>query len=268
VAVPQITGPDAGKDKVLVFMSKVCLGKGFLDIEAKGMALVELTYNPASPPVDKRIQGQVTKADLFGPAHPYGRAAVLGADANTIYTYECGQFDSADWGAHRPCTVGRVAFASRTNPAAWTYWAGSAGDDFTDNSKWTPNSALASAIQSPTGAEVAAPVAAFTLTRDVAHGAYLMVYSPFPGFTDRVVVRVAETPVGPFTDPVTVFLPGCNDKTGGVEYLCYAGTAQPSLSKPGLLGIGYYDQLITPSPKRGQYMTVTVPFRVVLTASP
>ncbi|MCZ7628087.1 MAG: glutamate--tRNA ligase family protein [Microthrixaceae bacterium] len=76
-----------------------------------------------------------------------------------------------------------------------------------------------------------------------------MVYSPFPGFTDRVEVRVAETPVGPFTDPVTVVLPGCHDTTGGVEYLCYAGTAQPSLSEPGLLGIGYYDQLVTPSPE-------------------
>lgn len=264
VAVPQ----SDGTDRVLVFMSKVCLGTGFLEIEGRGMALVELTYNPASPPVDQRIQGQVTKADLFGPAHPYGRAAVLGADGNTIYTYECGQFDSANWAVPRPCTVGRVAFAARTNPANYSYWAGTLGDDFTDDSKWTPNPALATMIQSPTGADVTAPVASFTLTRDATHGAYLVVYSPFPGFTDRVEVRVAETPVGPFTDPVTVFLPGCNDTTGGVQYLCYAGTAQPSLSTPGLLGIGYYDQLITPSPRRGQYMTVTVAFTVVLTASP
>lgn len=264
VAIPQSNGTD----RILVFMSKVCVGSGFLQIEGMGMALVELTYDPASPPVDQRIAGQVTKADLFGPAHPYGRAAVLGEDGDTIYTYECGQFDSANAALPRPCTVGRVAFADRTDPGDWTYWAGAPGDDYTDNLNWTSNPALAVGIPSPTGADVVAPVAAFTLTRDAVHGAYLMVYSPFPGFNDRVVVRVAETPVGPFTDPVTVFLPGCNETSGGVEYFCYAGTVQPSLSQPGLLGIGYYDQLITPSPRRGQYMTVTVPFTVVLTASP
>jgi hypothetical protein len=257
-----------GTDRILVFMSKVCLGNSFLEIEAKGMALVEVTYDPLNKPVDTQITGTVTVQDLFGPAHPYGRAAVLGPDGNMIYTYECGQFDAANWALPRPCTVGRVAFAARTDPGAWSYWAGSVGDDFNDASKWTSNSAVASAIQSPTGAEVAAPVAAFTLTRDAVHDAYLMVYSPFPGFTDRVVVRVAETPVGPFTDPVTVFLPGCNEYTGGVHFLCYAGTAQPSLSQPGLLGIGYFDQLITPSPKRGQYMAVNVPFTVFLTATP
>lgn len=264
VAVPQADG----NDRVLVFMSKVCLGTSFLDIQAKGMALVELTYDPQSPPVDQRIQGTVTKADLFGVAHPYGRAAVLGEDGDTIYTYECGQFDSANWAAPRPCTVGRVPFASRTNPGSWTYWTGTAGDDFADEAYWSANQALATGVESPTGSTVAAPVSAFTITRDAVHGVYVMVYSPFPGFTDRVEVRVAETPVGPFTDPVTVVLPGCHDTTGGVEYLCYAGTAQPSLSKPGLLGIGYYDQLVTPSPKRGQYMVVTVAFTAVLTASP
>lgn len=262
VAVPRADGTD----RVLVFMSKVCLGTGFLDIEPKGIALVEVTYDPRNPPAERRISGTLTKADLFGVAHPYGRAAVLGSDADTIYAYECGQFDSDNWAAPRPCTVGRVPFANRTDPGSWTYWTGSVGDDFADASNWSPNSALATGMRSPTGSDVAAPVAAFTITRDDLHGAYLMVYSPFPGFTDRVEVRVAVTPVGPFTDPVTVVLPGCNDTAGGVEYLCYAGTAQPSLSRPGLLGIGYYDQLITPSPKRGQYMTVTVPFAVVLTA--
>jgi hypothetical protein len=40
------------------------------------------------------------------------------------------------------------------------------------------------------------------------------------------------------------------------------------LSGTGLLGVGYYDQLITASPLRGQYLTVTVPFNVVATPAP
>lgn len=261
VAVPQPNGTD----RILVFMSKVCLGSGFLDIDGRGIALAELTYDPRNRPIDRRIQGQVTQLHLFGPAHPYGRAAVLGPDGS-IYAYECGSFDPAAPFASRPCTVARVPFAGRANAANWRYWAGSLGDGYADDTKWTSNANAATKLESPTGTDVAAPVAAFTLTRDRTHDAYLMVYSPFPGFTDRVEVRVATTPVGPFTDPVTVTLPGCMDTTGGAKYYCYAGTAQPSLSKPGLLGIGYYDQLITPSPKRGQYMAVTVPFTVVVTA--
>lgn len=268
VAVPQTSGPDTGKDKVLVFMSKVCLGNDFLDIEGRGIALAEVTYDPNNKPIDKQIHGDVTALSLFEPAHPYGRAAVLGADNDTLYAYECGRFNPSKPFELRPCTVGRVSFGGRKSAGNWDYWTGSVGDDFTDDTKWLPDATAATRLKSPTGQDVSAPVAAFTLTRDRVHDAYLMVYSPWPGFTDRVEVRVAETPVGPFTDPVTVFLPGCNDKTGGFEYFCYAGTAQPSLSKPGLLGIGYYDQLITPSPKRGQYMAVTVPFRVVITAGP
>ena len=261
VAVPQADGTD----RILVFMSKVCLGDEFLEIEGLGMALVELTYDPGDPPDEERIVGTVTELELFGAEHPYGRAAVLGGDGSTIHTYECGRFDPDDQAAWDSCTVGRVAFAQRADPSAWRFYAG--GDPEADSS-WVADADSAAPIESPTGSEVTAPVAAFNIKADPSHGAYVMVYSPWPGFTDRVEVRVATTPVGPFTDPVTVVLPGCEETTGGVTYLCYAGTAQPALSESGLLGIGYYDQLVTTSPLRGQYMTVTVPFSVVLTGAP
>jgi hypothetical protein len=261
VAVPQ---PD-GTDRVLVFMSKVCLGTEFLQIQPMGMALAEVTYDPADKPVDARIQGSVTQPNLFGVTDPYGRGSVLDADDDTIYTYQCGRFrpeDQSDWG---PCNVGRVAFADRTEISEWEFWS---GGDWTDPANWSPVEASAAPIVSTIGTDVTPPVASFTLTYDDAHDAWLMVYSPWPGFTDRVEVRVAESPVGPFTDPVTVFLPGCGETSNGVTYRCYAGTAQPKLSGPGLLGVGYYDQLITAAPLRGQYMTVTVPFSVVATPGP
>ena len=103
-----------------------------------------------------------------------------------------------------------------------------------------------------------------TVSYDAVHGAYVMAYSPWPGFTDRIFVRVATSPQGPWTDPVQINLPGCAETIGSGGYYCYAGTTQPQLSQPGLLGLGYYDQLVAVAPNRGQYLTITVPFTVVI----
>ncbi len=256
------------QDRVLVFMSKVCLGNQFLQIEGRGMALAEYVYDRNAKPVNKEIRGTISAPALFGADKPYGRGAVMSADNSTIYTYQCGRFDGSKPGggtAWGPCTVGRVAVGSRTTSSAWRYWN---GGDWTAASSWVSNAASAAPMTTPTGNGVTIPVSAFTLTYDDVHGAYLMVYSPWPGFTDRVEVRVATSPAGPWTEPVDVFLPGCNDISGGVQYLCYAGTAQPKLSSTGLLGLGYYDQRVEVSGTRGQYITVTVPFSVLLTPGP
>jgi hypothetical protein len=115
-----------------------------------------------------------------------------------------------------------------------------------------------------------APVASFTTRYDASTGLYVMVYSPWPAFTDQVVVRFATSPTGPWTAPVQAFLPGCHDSIAGTGYWCYAGTAQPqfsvgSVTAPdgGLLGIGYYDQLVG-LPKHGAYEVATVPISVVV----
>ncbi|HKY16894.1 MAG TPA: hypothetical protein VJM33_18350, partial [Microthrixaceae bacterium] len=108
------------------------------------------------------------------------------------------------------------------------------------------------------------PVASLSVTYDDVHDLYVMVYSPWPGFTDRVIVRAAVSPEGPWTPPMEVVLPGCVDSVGGRGFYCYAGSAQPQFSSPGLLGVGYYDQLIALSPERGGYLVVTVPFNVLL----
>jgi hypothetical protein len=119
-------------------------------------------------------------------------------------------------------------------------------------------------IQGSTGgSDPKAPVASATVSWDQVHGVYVMAYSPWPGFTDRIFVRVAESPQGPWSDAVEVKLPGCEDTVGRDGYFCYAGTVQPQLSSPGRLGLGYYDQLVAVGPNRGQYLTVTVPFTVV-----
>jgi hypothetical protein len=255
VAVPQ---PDGHTDRVVVFMSKVCLGDQFLEIVAKGMAVVETTYDDRVAHVDVPITGVVTQGDLALPAAAWGRGALLAGEH--VYAYHCGVFDPPQWG---PCRVARVTPASITTTSAWRYWN---GGSWSSEASWVSDPGSAAEMTAPDGIDgISMPVSAFTVAHDEQHDAYVMVYSPWPGFTDRVHVRVATTPVGPWTAPVEVFLPGCNDTNGGVQYLCYAGTAQPKLDQAGLLGLGYYDQLVQVGPTRGQYLTVTVPFTVVVT---
>jgi hypothetical protein len=258
VAIPQ---PDGHTDRVVVFMSKVCLGDQFLEIVAKGMAVVETTYDMNAKPIEVPVTGVVTQADLAVPATAWGRGAFLDDDG-FVYAYHCGSFPG-QWG---PCRAARVVPGSITTSSAWRYWD---GDDWTSAGNWVSDPGAAAPMTAPDGVDgFSLPISAFTITEDEQHGAYVMVYSPWPGFTDRVHVRVATTPVGPWTAPVEVFLPGCNDTNGGVQYLCYAGTAQPKLDQAGLLGLGYFDQLVQVGPTRGQYLTVTVPFSVVVTPAP
>lgn len=258
VAIPQ---PDGHTDRVVVFMSRVCLGNSWLSITPKGMAIVETTYDTLAPPIDTPVTGAVTNANFATVGSAWGRGAFLDADGR-VYAYHCGTFPDA-WG---PCRAARVDPASLTTASAWRYWN---GGDWAQSASWVSDQGAAAAMTAPDGGlGVPIPVSAFTLTHDASHGAYLMVYSPWPGFTDRVHVRVATTPVGPWTEPVEVFLPGCGDTNGEVQYWCYAGSAQPKLSGPGLLGLGYYDQLVSVGPTHGQYMTVTVQFSVVVTPAP
>ena len=64
-----------------------------------------------------------------------------------------------------------------------------------------------------------------TINRDETHGVYVMAYSPWPGFVDRIYVARGDVAPGAVTAPVEVLLPGCNDTVGGATYYCYAGPA-------------------------------------------
>ena len=179
-------------------------------------------------------------------------------DAGRINAYAC---DRPDDGSglpqeYGPCRVARVQAANVANRGSWTYWNGVS---------WVAGIGSAAPMTLPDGVGgYTAPVSSMTINRDETHGVYVMAYSPWPGFVDRIYVRVATSPQGPWTAPVEVLLPGCNDTVGGTTYYCYAGTSQPSLSAPGLLGLGYYDQLVDVGPTRGQYLTIQVPFTVVI----
>ena len=257
-----VTTASGTQDRVTAFFGNVCLGAGPLEIEARGVAVVQWTYDPASPPAGRPITGTVIQSELFGADTPYGTAATT--DGTWIYGYRCAtpvDGPGIEWpNQFGPCTIGRVAVDAVGNRAAWTFWNGSG---------WVPSVSSAAPIiaQPDPAVDARLPVSSMTVAWDQAHGVYVMAFSPWPGFTDRIFVRVAPSPQGPWTDAVQINLPGCNDTVGAVGYYCYAGTAQPQLSGPGLIGLGYYDQLVAVGPNRGQYLTVTVPFTVVIAPS-
>lgn len=257
-----------GRDLVTVFLANVCLGSAPLEIEGRGMSVAQWTYDPSSPPVGVPVTGQVVDHELFPAGREYGTAATTGlvGGVTYVYAYDCDTpTDDGDvnWpNEFGPCRVGRVPASSVDDRPAWRFWNGGA---------WVSDvGAAAGIIPGPSAdTDPQAPVASATVSWDQVHGVYVMAYSPWPGFTDRVFVRVASEPQGPWSAVVEVRLPGCVDTVGTVGFYCYAGTAQPALSGVGtdgemLLGIGYYDQLVSIGPNRGQYMTITVPFHVML----
>lgn len=263
-----VVTPSGSKDLVTAFFGEVCLGEGFLNVEDHGVSVVQWTYDPASPPDGTPIRGSLVTQNLFPAGLTYGTAAVAVADRGAgagdagwfVYGYRCagptgaGPFWPSQYG---PCTVARVPVASAGDRSAWRFWNGAS---------WVLDVGAATPILAGTGADPEVPVAAFTVTRDAALGAYVMAYSPWPGFTDRVYVRVSSSPTGPWSAPVTINLPGCSDTVGATGYWCYAGTAQPAFSSTvggsTSIGLGWYDQLVSANPLRGQYRAASVPFAV------
>lgn len=266
VTVP--SAGDEGVDRVIVYLANVCLGNNEMQMSSRGVSVGEYIYDHANPPTDLRpIVGRVLTQNLFPTsARAYGMAALY--DGEFVYAYHCGKPGSdgtVNWPnnpGYGPCTVGRVAPALVGDPSSYAYYLGSEHDADDDDS-WSDDPRSAGGMQIPVideSADREMPVAAFTITSDPFHG-YLMVYSPWPGFTDRLVLRRGETPVGPWSHQDVYRLPGCNDLVAGRSKLCYAATAQPSFSTAGSVGIGYYDQIVDLEPRRGAYLAGTVATR-------
>jgi len=249
VAIPQ----DDGTDRVVVVMSKVCLGDLWLDIETVGFAVVEYRYDPANPPIDQPIRGEVTQPHLAAADAGYGRALLLDTDG-FLYGYECGTYPTP-W---ETCGVARVRPEQVTNPAAWRYWN---GGDWTDPSNWVSDEAAAGAMELPGDDATALPIAAFGVTYHEGYDTHLMVYSPWPGFCGLLAVRASDTPVGPWTDAVEIAFPNCSGAARELDVHCYAGTPQTQLCEPGLFAGGYYD--MDTDIDAGRYYTFVTPLVVV-----
>ena len=146
---------------------------------------------------------------------------------------------------------------SVADTSTWTYWN---GGEWTLAGSWTSDPARATTMKLPSGTEV--PIAAFTVTYDETVGAYVFGHSPYPVYSDRIALRVAPTPVGPWTPAVEITFPDCIETVDEKPYACYAATVQPAFSQPGQLGLGYFDQYVADSPGGAEYYAGTAQFAV------
>jgi len=183
-------------------------------------------------------------------------ATVVGADGR-IYAYDCNGPVHGGWPTeYGPCTVARVGVADVADADAYRYWNGAT---------WIADRSGAVAVSMPDGRDGVTnlPVGGVNVVYDPATALYVMGYSPWPGYTTQMALRVATSPEGPFSPPLILSLPGCVDALGGEGLFCYAAGVQPRFSTPGRLGVGWYDQLVSAPPQRGGYRSGTVAFHLV-----
>jgi hypothetical protein len=86
---------------------------------------------------------------------------------------------------------------------------------------------------------------------------YVMVNHPLDA-TGTIALRAARTPVGPWSAPASVDLPGC---AGFYPEICFAAEVHDHLSDEGAVGVTWFDPTVEPgaeSPTRFAQVPVSV----------
>ncbi len=237
-------------DRVVLWMSNICLGGGRTAI-SRGISVGEWRYDPADPPEDRPIRVTVLDQNLF-PDDRYGEAAVV--DGERIVVYGCDQSEdpmNGDDGGS--CRAARVDPSDVADVDAYEVWT---GDGWVVGAPPAPLELAAA----PGGGFM--PPGPLSVAAAPGGSGYVMLYSPWPGYTPFVEIRGARTPQGPWSAPRTLELPDCEQTYGAIRASCYAANLQPDFSTPGVLGFGYYDQLVASPPQLGSYLLTSVPFEL------
>ncbi|HOT79986.1 MAG TPA: hypothetical protein PKY13_08360 [Microthrixaceae bacterium] len=251
-----VVQPLGDVDRVIVWMENICLGSS-IHGAARGIAVAEWIYDPARPPTDAPIRARILNQTLF-PQRSFGLASLVDDDGRAI-VYTCQAPEQGGMPEqYGPCHAAKVDLDRVADPTAYSTWT---GQDFTGN-------VMSSMPLSFEPGSIAAPLPAgsFSVTKDPHLGRYVMVYSPWPGYSDSLVIRTATAPTGPWSVPTVVPLPNCSDAVGPITFWCYAASAQPIFSEPGKLGVGYYDRSVSTGPVRGSYLVATVPYDAAVPA--
>lgn len=246
--------PDGPNDRVWVYLANICLGSG-QQFEPRGVALAQWTYEPGAVGDGTPIVATVVDQQLFSDANQ-AEASVVGTDGR-VYAYDCNGPVHGGWPTeYGPCTVARVEAAEVTNADQYRYWNGSS---------WSANRSGAASLGMPNGRDGVTnlPVGGVKVSYDAATDLYVMGYSPWPGYTTQMALRFATSPQGPFSQPLILSLPGCQDTFGGEGRFCYAAGIQPQFSTTGRLGVGWYDQLVAAPPERGAYRSGTAAVEII-----
>jgi len=168
-----------------------------------------LAVSSASMSSFTRIQYQ-GRYGIWGAAEPRMGTAVLGGADGYIYVY--GRFESPPYGL----ILARVRPSAITNFARYEYLCVKS-----NGAHWARDVKKACAIFDDAPPEVSVSLHAFV-------GQYLMLYSRF--LEEDVVVRLADHPWGPWSDPVSIYkCPRIEDPPQGTS--CYAAKEHPQYAK-------------------------------------
>jgi hypothetical protein len=239
----------ATTDRVVLWMMNECLGDGGTSHQF-GMSVGEWVYDPTHPPDNQRVEVTVLEQVLF-PTGGLGAASLL--DGDTAYVYGCDvPARNGFQEEYGPCRAARVPIDHVEDAGAYEMWDGVA---------WSHGATPAALAMEEGGQPASPPVGPFTVTRDARSGAYVMVYSPWPAYTDRVEIRVAAEPSGPWSVPSGVHVPGCHPRGFKMTW-CYGAGAQPNFGADGRLGLGYQNMETTTGLRSGRFLVTSVPFTV------
>ncbi len=241
------------KDLVTIWFENICLGSAGT-LQDRGMSVGTWEYNPSDPPNGRPIVATVLNQRLFD-SRSYASAAVL--DPRSVepeaVVYRCENLPRLSKRKPGPCFMARVPLRDAADSSKYREWNGMAFAAQVGNG--TP-------LELPSGATWPIPPGGFTVVYDGTIKRYVMAYSPWPGQVPAIDIRLASNPEGPWTSPITVKLPGCEDTLRGELVSCYAATPQPFMSTEGALGIGYYDAFVQQLPHRGSYVVAQLPIAV------
>jgi hypothetical protein len=195
-----------GRGGGLVYYSKLYVHPGELNYEQVGVGVARVR---AGETVANRDEGLVFKAPE--PSFDSG-ATVVGSD---VYVYGCTPDASLDF----PCLVARVPLARAGERAAYRFWNGSA---------WDGDLGAARPV-------LRGPSSGLTVTRSEHLGLYLAVYSEI--FSNRVLMRTAPRPEGPWSGPVEAY-----ESPAPARGTNYAAREHPELARDGgrTIVVSYY----------------------------
>ena len=172
-----------------------------------------------------------------------------------IYALSCRTAGEVDKVSGEACYVARVASEGVSDADSYAVW---------DGERFTLDRTRAAPIKLPAGGTYRPiPPGQVSMAWNADISRYVMAYSPWPGWSEAINVRVAEEPWGPWSRATAVQLPGCKDMVDERRHSCYTASLQTFMDGPGMLGIGYYDSLADPtSGPGGDYIVSRVPIEV------
>jgi hypothetical protein len=218
---------DAPRGRALVFYGKVYSEGGFFKFRSAGESVA--VWRKFDEPPDRGIDPVTGEAPILFKAGARGFSNAQVIEADVLYAYGC-----ESKGFVKPCRVARVRLGDVLDARAWSYYAGEIG--------WIKDSAAA------------VPVIEANNIMSVAYnrylGTYLAVY--IPPITNRVMMRTAPRPEGPWSDAVEAFptRPPMNvwvydalahpeyERDGGrIQYVTYSVTTSKTTSEVRLVEV-------------------------------